>query len=38
LEDISFKVHPKSDKNIKNYWRTQGKAGNINKIFSDCES
>jgi hypothetical protein len=38
LEDISFKIHPKSNEYIKNYWRSQGKAGNINKIFSDGES
>jgi hypothetical protein len=38
LKDISFEVHPKSDKNIKYYRRSQGKAGNINKIFSDGES
>jgi hypothetical protein len=38
LEDILFKVHPEGNKNIKNYWRSQGKAGNIDKIFSDGES
>jgi hypothetical protein len=38
LEDISFEVHPKSDKNIKNYRRSKSKAGDIYKIFSDGKS